>query len=143
MSQPVKYLLRSFCAQVKSLSHVRLFATPWIVAYQSPLSMGFSRQGYRSGLPFPSPEDLPDTGIEPECPAWPTDSLARATWETLVPNWPFHCPRLCGMLRSMLISMAVTASLSLEPQMVDSPKSRRKVYSGIYNFNLSSLSRPS
>ena len=50
--------------KVKSLSHVRLFATPWAVAYQSPLSMGFSRQEYWSGLPFPPPGDLPDPGIE-------------------------------------------------------------------------------
>ena len=52
-----------------SLSRVRLFATPWNVAYQSPLSMGFSRQEYWSGLLFPSPEGLPDAGIEPESPA--------------------------------------------------------------------------
>ena len=51
--------------KVKSLSHVRLFATPWTVAYQVPPSMGFSRQEYQSGLPFPSPGDLPDPGIEP------------------------------------------------------------------------------
>ena len=43
--------------RVKSLSRVRLFATPWTVAYQAPLSMGFSRQEYWSGLPFPSPGD--------------------------------------------------------------------------------------
>ena len=52
--------------KVKSLSHVRLFATPWTVAYQAPPSMGFSRQKYSSGLPFPSPGDLPDPGIKPE-----------------------------------------------------------------------------
>ena len=51
------------CSEVKLLSHVQLFATPWTVAYQAPLSMGFSRQEYWSGLPFPSPEDLPDPGI--------------------------------------------------------------------------------
>ena len=51
--------------KVKSLSHVRLFATPWTVAHQAPLSMGFSRQEYWSGLPFPSPGDLLDPGIEP------------------------------------------------------------------------------
>ena len=50
---------------VKSLSLVRLFATPWTIAYQAPLSMGFSRQEYWSGLPFPSLGDLPDPGIEP------------------------------------------------------------------------------
>ena len=45
------------------------FATPWTVAHQAPLSMGFSRQEYWSGLPFPSPGDLPDTGIKPVSPA--------------------------------------------------------------------------
>ena len=50
---------------MKSLSRVQLFATPWTVAYQVPPSMGVSRQEYWSGLPFPSPEDLPDPGIEP------------------------------------------------------------------------------
>ena len=49
--------------------------TPWTAACQAPLSMGFSRQEYWSGLPFPSPGDLPDTGIEPGCPALQADSL--------------------------------------------------------------------
>ena len=48
--------------KVKRLSRVRLFVTPWTVAYQAPLSMGFSRQQYWRGLPFPSPGDLPDLG---------------------------------------------------------------------------------
>ena len=47
--------------KVKWLSHVQLFATPWTVAYQAPRSMGFSTQEYWSGLPFPSPGDLPIT----------------------------------------------------------------------------------
>ena len=51
--------------KVKSLSCVRLFSTLWIGAYQAPPSMGFSRQEYWSGLPFPSPGDLPDPGIKP------------------------------------------------------------------------------
>ena len=50
-------------------------ATPWTVARQSPLSMGFSRQEYWSGLPFPSPGDLPNPGIEPQSPALQADSL--------------------------------------------------------------------
>ena len=50
-------------------------ATPWTVARQTPLSMGFSRQEYWSGLPFPSPGDLPDPGIEPESPSLQLDSL--------------------------------------------------------------------
>ena len=49
------------------LSHVWLFETSWTVARQAPLSMGFPRQEYWSGLPFPSPEDLPDPGTEPTC----------------------------------------------------------------------------
>ena len=54
------------CACVLSrFSHVRLFATLWTVAHQAPLSVGFSRQEYWSGVPFPSPGDLPDLGIEP------------------------------------------------------------------------------
>ena len=48
------------------LSHVQLFATPWTRAYQAPLSMRFSRQEYWSGLPFPSPGDIPHPGMEPE-----------------------------------------------------------------------------
>ena len=56
---------------VKLLSHIRLFATPWTVAYQAPLSMGFSTHEYWSGLPFPSPGDLPNSGIEPVFPVAP------------------------------------------------------------------------
>ena len=61
--------------KVKSLSHVRLFTTPWTVVYQAPPSMGFSRQEYWSGLPFPSPGDLPDPGIKPGFPALQADTL--------------------------------------------------------------------
>ena len=53
------------CLKVKSLSHVQLFAIPWTVAYRSPLSMGFPRQEYWSGVPFPSLGDPPNPGIEP------------------------------------------------------------------------------
>ena len=60
---------------MKSLSRVRLFVTPWTVAYQASPSMGFSRQEYWSGLPFPSPGDLPDPGIQPGSPALEGDTL--------------------------------------------------------------------
>ena len=60
---------------VKSLSRVRLFATPQTVAYQAPQSMEFSRQEYWSGLPFPSPGDLPNPGIEPSSPTRQADAL--------------------------------------------------------------------
>ena len=63
------------CEWVKLLSHVQLFATLWTVAYQASLSTGFSRQEYWSGLPFPSPGDLPDPGIEPGSPTLEEDAL--------------------------------------------------------------------
>ena len=68
-------VLRNTFVIVKSLSRVRLFATPWTVAYQAPPSMGFSRQECWSGLPFPSPGDLPDPGIEPGSPTLQADTL--------------------------------------------------------------------
>ena len=52
-----------------SLSYVQLFAIPWTVVCQAPLSMGFPRQEHWSGLPFPPPGDLPEPGIEPRSPA--------------------------------------------------------------------------
>ena len=58
----------------KSLSRVPLFATPWAVAHQAPLSMEFSRQEYWNGLPFPFPGDLPDPVIQPGSPALRADS---------------------------------------------------------------------
>ena len=63
-------------SEVESLSHVRLFVTLWTVAHQAPLSMGFSRQEYWSGLPFPSPGDLPNPGIKPRFPALQADPLS-------------------------------------------------------------------
>ena len=69
---------RSFIANkvyVCVLGRVRLFATPWTVACQASLSMGFSRQEYWSGFPFPSTGDLPDPGVKPRSPALQADSL--------------------------------------------------------------------
>ena len=65
--------LKTLRSEVKSLSRVRLCATPWTAAYQAPPSMGFSRQEYWSGLPFPSPGDLPDPGMKPGSAAWRKD----------------------------------------------------------------------
>ena len=70
--------------KVKSLSRVQLFVTPWTAAHQAPPSMGFSRQEYWSGLPFPSPGDLPNPGIKPESPASP--ALARRFFTTEPPG---------------------------------------------------------
>ena len=60
---------------MKSFSRVQLFSTLWTVAYQASPSMGFSRQEYWSGLPFPSPGDLPDPGTEPGFPTLGADTL--------------------------------------------------------------------
>ena len=59
----------------QSHSRVQLFVTPWTEAHQAPLSMRFSSQRYWSGLPFPSPEDLPNPGIKPGSSALQADSL--------------------------------------------------------------------
>ena len=64
-------------------SRLRLFAAPWTVARQAPPSTEFSRQGYWSGLPFSSPGDIPDPGIEPASPA-----LAGRFFTTAVPGKP-------------------------------------------------------
>ena len=72
--------------KVKSLSHVQLFATPWTVACQAPPSRGFSRQEYWSGLPFSSPEDLPDPGFKPQSPTLQADSLPSEPQGKLISN---------------------------------------------------------
>ena len=77
--------------KVKSLSRARLFVTPWIVAYQAPQSMGFSRQEYWSGLPFPSPGDLPDPGIKPGSPALRAGTLpSEPPGKANDPSSPVH-----------------------------------------------------
>ena len=62
--------LKKVKVKVQLCRCVQLFATPWIVAHQAPVSMGFSRQEYWSGLPFTYPEDLPNPGIEARSPAF-------------------------------------------------------------------------
>ena len=72
----------------KKLSHVRLFATPWTVAHQAPPSMGFSRQEYWSGWPFPSPGDLPNPGIEPMSPTLQADALTSEPPKVVINHSP-------------------------------------------------------
>ena len=69
------YTISATCDLCYSLSSVRLFGTPWTVALQAPLSMGFSSKEHWSGLPFPSLRDLPDPGMAPGSPALQADSL--------------------------------------------------------------------
>ena len=78
--------LGSLCFQFGAcvFGHIRLFVTPWPVACQAPLSLGFCRQDYLSRLLFPPPEDLPDPGIEPTSPA-----LAGGFFTTEPPGKPF------------------------------------------------------
>ena len=75
----------SMKVKVKSLSRVRLYATPWTVAYQVPPSTEFSRQEYWSGLPFHSPGDLPHPGIELGSPALRADALTSEPQVRFVP----------------------------------------------------------
>ena len=97
------------CVCVKSLSRIRLFATPWTVALWAHLSMGFSRQEYWSGWPFPSPGELPNPGIQPGSPAlqadsWPSEPprklLIPVKWQYLTrspQSWqvPLSSPQSC------------------------------------------------
>ena len=96
------------------------FLTPWTVARQTPLPMGFSRQECWSGLPFPPPGDLPDPGIEPEFPAWQADSLPHIIvyiWQCYFINssspllslCPVHSLYLC--LRSFLADRFISTVL--------------------------------
>ena len=83
------------------LRRVLLFVTSWTVAHQAPLSMGFSRQEYCGGLPFPSPGDLPDLGIEPVSPA-----LARGFYTTAPPGKMAYSP-----LTNLIICFHLQTSL--------------------------------
>ena len=80
--------------KMKLFSRVRLFATLWTVAHEAPLSMGFSRQEYWSRLPFPSPGDLPNPGIESRSPALQADALTSEPPGkppvTLIDNFIIH-----------------------------------------------------
>ena len=90
-----------FFEKWKSLSCVWLFVTPWAVTHQAPLSMEFPRQEYWSRLPFFSPGDLPDPGIEPRSPTLQADSLLsvppenpqRVSWSVMSDSL---CPRDCS-----------------------------------------------
>ena len=68
------------------LSHVQFFEIPWTVAHQSPLSMGFSKEEYWSGLPFPTRGSVPDSGTKPVSPVSP--ALAGGSLTTLSPRKP-------------------------------------------------------
>ena len=76
---------------------------PWTVAYQSPPSMGFSRQEYWSGLPFPSPGDLPNPGIEPGSPAFQADTLTSES-----PGKQNYTKEGCKLYLNIVITQVMT-----------------------------------
>ena len=93
-------LMKKLSEWVKSLSHVRLFATSWTVACQTCHSMGFSRQEYWSGLPCPPPADLPDPGIEPVSLMFPALTGGFFTTSTTYNSFSFAV--LCLVTQSCL-----------------------------------------
>ena len=105
-SHSVVFIIRiSGFLRTHLLSHVQLFATPWTVACQASLSMGFFRQEYWSGLPFPPPGDLPDQKIEPVSPSlagrfFTTEPPGKPTTEciSLKTNSSGKCSRLLFVL---------------------------------------------
>ena len=115
-----------------SVSHVQLFVTPWTVAYQAPPSMGFSRQEYWSGLPFPSPGDLPDPGIEARSPTLQADALTseppgKPIKQFLTPQVPLCCPFIiifcCSVTESYLtLSNPLRNSLAGSPVLLYLPE---------------------
>ena len=97
--------------KIKSLSRVRLSATPWTVAHQAPLSMGFSRQECQRGLPCPPLGDLPDPGIKHGSPALQADSLPSEPPEK--PTKPVSFQKTCSPYRQgCLETMGLALSYS-------------------------------
>ena len=88
---------------VQSLSRVRHFVTPWTVAHQAPLSMGFPRQDYWSGLPFPAPGDLPNPRIKPVSP-----TLAKLFFTTEPPGKPAVVISRCMCVHAQLLQPCLT-----------------------------------
>ena len=113
--------LSSLCVvgvlHAQSLSHVLLFVTPWTIALQDPLSMEFSRQEYWSGLPLPTPRNLPDPGIKPASLASP--ALTGGFFTTEPPGKPVllvciiyfhHCKYLFALIQGSLHIHRISAA---------------------------------
>ena len=118
-------LLISFmlCARAQSLCHIRLLGSPRTVAHQALLSMGFSRQEHWSGLPFPSPGNLPNPRIEAASPA-----LAGRFFTTEPPGKPILCIVVCILEKAMAPHSSTLAwknPRTEEPGRLQSTGSRR------------------
>ena len=112
-----KYLPLCVCVCAKSLQSCQLCATLWIVAHQSPLSMGFSRQEHWIGLLYPPPGDLPDPGIKPISLLSPALAgrffTASATWEGHLPLYSLPFTLLMVSLdEQKLVILLSTVSFS-------------------------------
>ena len=118
-------------SEVKLLSRVWLFVTPWTVAYQAPPSMGFSRQEYWSGVPFPSPGDLPNPGMEPESPEFQADALTSELHQGSPYNEIFVIKKK-NECESVLVRW-----MNLEPVIEWSQKGKKQIsYINAYIWNL-------
>ena len=103
--QPWLCLFLAECMRAKLLSHVQLCATPWTVARQVPLSMGFSRQEYWSGLSFLTPGYLPDPGVEPSSlmsPALAGGLFTTSAIQEAPPGWMATCKLLSSLWLGIL-----------------------------------------
>ena len=106
--------------KVKLLSCVQLFVTPWTITYQTPLTMGFSKLRYWSGLPFPSPGVFPDPGIKPRSPTLQADALPSEpsgkpkNVQTTVQLHSFHIlARLCSKSFMLCFSSTWTENFQM------------------------------
>ena len=103
-------------------------ATPWIVTCQAPLPVGFSRQEYWSGLPFLSPGDLPDPGIEPRSPTLQTDSLLTELWgKPIIRSFYSHkiypSEIIYYLLKTDVLSLSISTSRGCRMPSMRSPSS--------------------
>ena len=113
------------------VSCVQFFVTPWMIARLAPLSMGFSRQEYRSGLPFPPPRDLSDPGIKPVSPA-----LADGFFTTALPGKPMDQWRNTGKYQVIPVQTVNPFPHPLLPRVLETMFSNRVpcdvgVYKGV------------
>ena len=118
--------------RLSCFSRVQLFVTLWTVAHQAPLSTGFSRQEYWSGLPCPSPGALLDPGIEPTSLMSPALSgelfTTRATWEAFLINRSQECLSSCQDNEQVGCGMLTQWSITQEPSTITMPNNVDELY---------------
>ena len=127
--------ISSLCACM--LNCVRLFVTPWTVACWAPLSMGFSRQEYWNGLPFPPPGDLPDSGIEPSSPALAGRFFtSEPPWKPIPFLGGYVCASSCQLLSQFPGRLGKENLLLSWPFMALDLRECRKVNSFFHSANI-------